>query len=149
MLLGLVFHWRSQPQPSGRPSRLHTARPPSPPCSCTPLSPNRPTTQVGGAVADLTRRDSLRALNRVNVVLLVLDAERALRTQRVITHRELGLAAAALYEGKALIIVANKARALCRAVPHCVKQVKHYAVSPVVFAAKWSASGGRPLLNAV
>ncbi|MEW5303362.1 MAG: hypothetical protein WDW36_006063 [Sanguina aurantia] len=64
--------------------------------------------EVGGGVADLTRKDGTKALNAVNVVLLVLDCEQALRTQRVLTHREVALAGAALEEGKALVIAANK-----------------------------------------
>ncbi|KAG2495740.1 hypothetical protein HYH03_006338 [Edaphochlamys debaryana] len=67
---------------------------------------------VGGAVATMTRRASTVSLAQVHVVLLVVDAEAALRSERVLSRRELALAGSVLREGKALVLVANKADAL-------------------------------------
>ncbi|KAG2450086.1 hypothetical protein HYH02_000190 [Chlamydomonas schloesseri] len=67
---------------------------------------------VGGAVAAMSRRAALTSLAQVHVVLLVLDAERALASDRVMSRRELSLAGTVLREGKALVVVANKADVL-------------------------------------
>ena len=38
---------------------------------------------VGGAIADMARKDGAKSLAMVHVVVLVLDAERAVKMQRV------------------------------------------------------------------
>ncbi|GIL43204.1 hypothetical protein Vafri_1009 [Volvox africanus] len=63
---------------------------------------------VGGEVASMSRQATLRSLAQVHVALLVVDVERALRSNRVLARRELSLASHVLREGKALILVANK-----------------------------------------
>ena len=63
---------------------------------------------VGGVVADRTLREGRTVLRFVHVVLLVVDAARALQLGEGLTHAESALAAAAAAEGRALIVVANK-----------------------------------------
>ncbi|GLI68888.1 hypothetical protein VaNZ11_013435 [Volvox africanus] len=63
---------------------------------------------VGGEVASMSRQATLRSLAQVHVALLVVDVERALRSNRVLARRELSLASHVIREGKALILVANK-----------------------------------------
>eukprot|EP00798_Chlamydomonas_sp_ICE-L_P014254 gene14254-20228_t len=63
---------------------------------------------VGGSIADMARREGAKSLAMVHVVVLVLDAQRAVQMQRVITQRELSLAGLAISEGKAMLIAANK-----------------------------------------
>mmetsp|Transcript_7856 Transcript_7856/g.16852 ORF Transcript_7856/g.16852 Transcript_7856/m.16852 type:complete len:365 (+) Transcript_7856:2-1096(+) len=60
----------------------------------------------------MAHRQCARAMEACHVVVLVLDAEKALRSQRVMSHRELSLAALVLSEGKALVVAANKADVL-------------------------------------
>ncbi|GLC35718.1 hypothetical protein PLESTB_000487100 [Pleodorina starrii] len=69
---------------------------------------------VGGEVALMSRQATLRALAQVHVALLLVDAERALRSNRVLAKRELSLASHVIREGKALVLVANKVDALSR-----------------------------------
>ncbi|GFR41196.1 hypothetical protein Agub_g1866, partial [Astrephomene gubernaculifera] len=67
---------------------------------------------VGGEVASMSRRAAFKSLAQVHVVLLVVDARRALSSQRVLSRREISLAHSVIREGKALVVVANKADAL-------------------------------------
>ncbi|EFJ52006.1 hypothetical protein VOLCADRAFT_56252, partial [Volvox carteri f. nagariensis] len=60
------------------------------------------------AVAALSRQCTLRSLAQVHVAVLVVDVERALRSNRVLARRELSLASHVIREGKALVLVANK-----------------------------------------
>ncbi|GIL72775.1 hypothetical protein Vretifemale_3083 [Volvox reticuliferus] len=63
---------------------------------------------VGGEVASMSRQATLRSLAQIHVALLVVDVERALRSNRVLARRELSLASHVIREGKALVLVANK-----------------------------------------
>jgi ribosome-associated GTPase EngA len=67
---------------------------------------------AGGAVAERTLKEGRTVLRFVHVVVLVVDAVRALELGEGLTHAEAALAAAAANEGRALIVVANKIDAL-------------------------------------
>lgn len=67
---------------------------------------------VGGAVAEMARKQTSLALGSCHVAVLVLDAQRAAEEERVMNQRELALAGLALAEGRALVICANKLDAL-------------------------------------
>jgi ribosome-associated GTPase EngA len=67
---------------------------------------------AGGAVAERTLKEGRTVLRFVHVVVLVVDAVRALELGEGLTHAEAALAAAAAAEGRALIVVANKVDAL-------------------------------------
>ncbi|GAX75370.1 hypothetical protein CEUSTIGMA_g2814.t1 [Chlamydomonas eustigma] len=63
---------------------------------------------VGGSLASMARNETAKALAACHVAVLVLDAERAVQMQRVMTQRELSLAGLVLSKGRALVIAANK-----------------------------------------
>ena len=67
---------------------------------------------VGGAVAEMARKQTSLALGSCHVAVLVLDAHRAAEEERVMNQRELSLAGMVLAEGRALVICANKLDAL-------------------------------------
>ena len=67
---------------------------------------------AGGVVAERTLKEGRTVLRFVHVVVLVVDAVRALELGEGLTHAEAALAAAAANEGRALIVVANKIDAL-------------------------------------
>jgi GTPase len=67
---------------------------------------------AGGAVAERTLKEGRTVLRFVHVVVLVVDAVRALELGEGLTHAEAALAASAAAEGRALIVVANKIDAL-------------------------------------
>lgn len=67
---------------------------------------------VGGVVAERTLKEGRTVLRFVHVVVLVVDAVRALQLGEGLTHAEAALAAATAAEGRALIVIANKIDAL-------------------------------------
>ena len=54
---------------------------------------------VGGAVAEMARKQTSFALGSCHVAVLVLDAHRAAEEERVMNQRELSLAGMVLAEG--------------------------------------------------
>lgn len=65
-----------------------------------------------GAVAAATLEEALTVLRFVHVVVLVIDACRALELDTGLTHAEAALAARVVAEGRVLLVVANKMDAL-------------------------------------
>lgn len=63
---------------------------------------------AGGVVAERTLQEGKTVLRFVHVVVLVVDAARAVERSEGLTHPEAALAAAVAAEGRALIVVANK-----------------------------------------
>lgn len=64
--------------------------------------------EVGGAVAAASQGAGVRALNFAQVVLLMVDAQSIVQEGQALTRREVGLAALAVEEGRALVIALNK-----------------------------------------
>lgn len=67
---------------------------------------------AGGAVASIALAESHTVLQFVHVVVLVVDAVNVLEGKRGLTHSEAALAAKAVSEGRALVVLANKIDAL-------------------------------------
>lgn len=67
---------------------------------------------VGGAVASIALAESHTVLQFVHVVVLVVDAVNVLDTRKGLSHSEAALAAKAVTEGRALVVLANKMDAL-------------------------------------
>ncbi|KAG7670962.1 hypothetical protein Ndes2526A_g01249 [Nannochloris sp. 'desiccata'] len=84
---------------------------------------------VGGVLAERTLKEGRSVLRFVHVVVLVVDAIRALELGEGLTHAEAALAAAAAAEGRALIVVANKIDALSNTkATHALELVKEAVV---------------------